>query len=69
MIRTLRISNHHLEKVFFETIVKIKLQGAPEGVLDRCAFVRVGTNRVPLTGAIKAEIMKHVSAYGTGELK
>ena len=43
------------------------MQGAPEGILDRCTFVRVGTNKVPMTPAIKTEIMKHVRYYGTGE--
>jgi len=43
------------------------LQGAPEGVLDRCQYVRVGTGRVPLTSNIKAAIMKEVRQYGTGE--
>ncbi|XP_074643424.1 calcium-transporting ATPase sarcoplasmic/endoplasmic reticulum type-like isoform X2 [Tubulanus polymorphus] len=45
---------------------KMFCKGAPEGIIDRCAFVRVGPNKVPMTAAIKAEIMKHVSAYGTG---
>jgi Ca2+ transporting ATPase len=42
------------------------VKGAPEGVLDRCTFVRVGANKVPMTPALKAEIMKHVKFYGTG---
>jgi len=42
------------------------LQGAPEGLLDRCQFVRVGTQKIPITAAIKAEIAKHVKLYGTG---
>jgi len=45
------------------------LQGAPEGVIDRCQFVRIGTQKVPMTPAIKAEIIKHVKFYGTGEAK
>jgi len=45
---------------------KIFVKGAPEGVLDRCSFVRVGTQKVPMTPAIKAEIMRIVSSYGTG---
>jgi Ca2+ transporting ATPase len=45
---------------------KLFVKGAPEGVLDRCAFVRVGTQKVQMTPAIKAEIMKHVKYYGTG---
>lgn len=42
-------------------------QGAPEGVIDRCAFVRIGTEKVPMTPALKAEINKHVKFYGTGK--
>jgi len=42
------------------------VQGAPESVLDRCQYVRVGTGRVPMTTNIKAEIMKEVRHYGTG---
>lgn len=42
------------------------LQGAPEGVIDRCAYVRVGTTRVPLTSAIKEKIMAVIRDWGTG---
>ncbi len=42
------------------------VKGAPEGVLDRCTFVRVGSKKVPMTPQLKAEIVKHVSNYGTG---
>lgn len=45
---------------------KMFVKGAPEGVLDRCTHVRVGTTKVPMTPAIKAEIMKNVKYYGTG---
>nr|UYL70873.1 Atp2a [Platynereis dumerilii] len=45
---------------------KMFVKGAPEGVLDRCTFVRVGTQKVPMTPALKAEIMKHCKFYGTG---
>lgn len=41
-------------------------QGAPEGVIDRCAYVRVGTTRVPLTSAIKEKIMAVIREWGTG---
>lgn len=47
--------------------VMLCLQGAPEGLLDRCTHVRVGGNKVPMSPAIKNEIMKHVRAYGTGK--
>lgn len=41
-------------------------QGAPEGVIDRCAYVRVGTTRVPLTNAIKEKILTVIRDWGTG---
>lgn len=42
-------------------------QGAPEGILDRCNFVRVnGTDRQPLTPEIKQQILEVVKRYGTG---
>ena len=47
--------------------IVIYLKGAPEGVLDRCNFVRVGTEKVAMTPQLKAEIIKHVKYYGTGE--
>jgi len=42
------------------------VKGAPEGVLDRCTHVRVGTQKLPMTPAVKAEILKHCRFYGTG---
>jgi Ca2+ transporting ATPase len=45
---------------------KMFVKGAPESVLDRCQFVRVGNQRVPMTPSIKNEIMKEVKHYGTG---
>ncbi|XP_050410087.1 sarcoplasmic/endoplasmic reticulum calcium ATPase 1 isoform X2 [Patella vulgata] len=41
-------------------------KGAPEGMLDRCTHVRIGNNKVPMSPAIKAEIIKQVKIYGTG---
>ncbi|XP_035826972.1 calcium-transporting ATPase sarcoplasmic/endoplasmic reticulum type [Aplysia californica] len=41
-------------------------KGAPEGLLDRCTHVRVGQNKVPMSPAIKNEIIKHTKSYGTG---
>ncbi|KAL0193391.1 hypothetical protein M9458_011687, partial [Cirrhinus mrigala] len=40
--------------------------GAPEGVIDRCQFVRVGKERVPLTMAVKEELMSTIRDWGTG---
>ncbi|XP_063588990.1 calcium-transporting ATPase sarcoplasmic/endoplasmic reticulum type-like [Penaeus indicus] len=45
---------------------KMFCKGAPEGVLDRCAFVRVGTQKVPLTAAAKDKIMSVIRQYGSG---
>jgi len=48
--------------------INTDLQGAPEGVLDRCQFVRLGTEKVPMSPALKAEINKQCKFYGTGTL-
>ncbi|TRY59844.1 hypothetical protein DNTS_035265 [Danionella cerebrum] len=45
---------------------KMFIKGAPEGVIDRCAYVRVGTTRVPLTGPVKDKIMAVIKEWGTG---
>jgi len=45
---------------------KIFVKGAPEGVLDRCTYVRIGTEKVPMTPAMKQTILETAVAYGTG---
>ncbi|XP_030214788.1 sarcoplasmic/endoplasmic reticulum calcium ATPase 2 isoform X1 [Gadus morhua] len=45
---------------------KMFVKGAPEGVIDRCTHVRVGTNKVPLTPAIKEKVLATIRDYGTG---
>ncbi|CAF1120236.1 unnamed protein product, partial [Didymodactylos carnosus] len=45
---------------------KMFVKGAPESVIERCTHVRAGTNTLPMTPAIKQEIMKLVKLYGTG---
>ncbi|MEQ2287033.1 Sarcoplasmic/endoplasmic reticulum calcium ATPase 1 [Ameca splendens] len=45
---------------------KMFVKGAPEGVIERCTYVRVGTTRVPLTNAIKDKIMGVIRDWGTG---
>ena len=43
-------------------------QGAPEGILDRCSFVRVnGQEKIAMTPEIKAQILQVVKKYGTGK--
>ena len=44
----------------------VNIQGAPEGIVDRCNFVRVGQEKLPLTPEVKAQIMKLIGEYGTG---
>ncbi|XP_009299855.1 sarcoplasmic/endoplasmic reticulum calcium ATPase 3 isoform X2 [Danio rerio] len=45
---------------------KMFVKGAPEGVIDRCQFVRVGKERFPLTMAVKEELMSTIRDWGTG---
>jgi len=45
---------------------KMFIKGAPEGVLDRCTHVRVGSNKVPMTKAIMSKILELTKLYGTG---
>jgi len=45
---------------------KMFVKGAPEGVLDRCTHVRVGTQKVPITNAMKARILDLTRQYGVG---
>ncbi|XP_017339510.1 ATPase sarcoplasmic/endoplasmic reticulum Ca2+ transporting 1, like isoform X1 [Ictalurus punctatus] len=45
---------------------KMFVKGAPEGVIDRCTYVRVGSTRVPLTAPIKEKIMTIIKEWGTG---
>ncbi|KAG8430359.1 hypothetical protein GDO86_017929 [Hymenochirus boettgeri] len=45
---------------------KMFVKGAPEGVIDRCNYVRVGTTRVPLTPPIKDKILTVIKEWGTG---
>jgi P-type Ca2+ transporter type 2A len=45
---------------------KMFVKGAPEGIIDRCDYIRVGTHREPMTAEVKEEIMRLVGVYGTG---
>ncbi|XP_032396217.1 sarcoplasmic/endoplasmic reticulum calcium ATPase 2 [Etheostoma spectabile] len=40
--------------------------GAPEGVIDRCTHIRVGSNKVPMTPGIKEKILSVIREYGSG---
>jgi len=45
---------------------KMFCKGAPEGVLERCTHARVGTEKVELTAAMRATILKTTADYGCG---
>nr|NVI70742.1 calcium ATPase at 60A [Cucujiformia] len=45
---------------------KLFVKGAPEGVLDRCTHARVGSQKVPLTTALKNRILDTTKSYGVG---
>merc|ERR1712073_215362 len=45
---------------------KMFVKGAPEGVLDRCTYVRIGAEKVPMTEKMREKIMARAVEYGTG---
>ncbi|XP_064424252.1 sarcoplasmic/endoplasmic reticulum calcium ATPase 2 isoform X1 [Latimeria chalumnae] len=45
---------------------KMFLKGAPEGLIDRCTYVRIESTRIPLSAAIKQKIMGVIRAWGSG---
>lgn len=48
------------------TLVPFVSKGAPESVIERCNYVRVGTTRVPLTLSTKEKILSKIREWGTG---
>ena len=42
------------------------IKGAPEGVLERCAFVRVNGEKLPMTAEARNQILAKIGEYGTG---
>uniref|UniRef100_A0A3B3CSE7 Calcium-transporting ATPase n=1 Tax=Oryzias melastigma TaxID=30732 RepID=A0A3B3CSE7_ORYME len=48
------------------SVGKMFVKGAPEGVIDRCTHIRVGSTKMPMTPAIKDKIMSVIREYGTG---
>merc|ERR1712110_895294 len=45
---------------------KLFVKGAPEGVLDRCTYVRIGTEKDPMAPKMRDSIMAKAIEYGTG---
>ena len=46
---------------------KLFVKGAPESILERCTYVRIGKDTVELTADMRNEIIALVTAYGTGK--
>ncbi|MGH0176442.1 UNVERIFIED_CONTAM: hypothetical protein FKN15_072745 [Acipenser sinensis] len=40
--------------------------GAPEGVLERCRFVRIGTQRMPLSAGVREQVSAVIREWGGG---
>nr|XP_060612958.1 sarcoplasmic/endoplasmic reticulum calcium ATPase 3 [Anolis sagrei ordinatus] len=45
---------------------KLFVKGAPESVIERCNYVRVGTTRAPLTLSAKETILSKIREWGSG---
>ena len=46
---------------------KIFVKGAPESIIERCNFVRIGKDTVPMTKQLREGILQQVNIYGTGK--
>ncbi|KAF6734130.1 Sarcoplasmic/endoplasmic reticulum calcium ATPase 3 [Oryzias melastigma] len=45
---------------------KMFVKGAPESVMERCQYIRVGTGKVALTPAVREQLMCKIREWGTG---
>ncbi|KAB0394867.1 hypothetical protein E2I00_008102, partial [Balaenoptera physalus] len=45
---------------------KMFVKGAPEGIVERCNYLRVGTTRVPMTGPVKETILSVIKEWSGG---
>ncbi|XP_056412371.1 sarcoplasmic/endoplasmic reticulum calcium ATPase 3 isoform X2 [Hyla sarda] len=45
---------------------KMFIKGAPESVIERCNYVRVGSTKLPLTPSAREKIMSKIRDWGTG---
>lgn len=46
---------------------KLFVKGAPESILERCSYVRIGKETHPLTDDVRQAILTQVTTYGTGK--
>uniref|UniRef100_A0A8C4SI82 Calcium-transporting ATPase n=1 Tax=Erpetoichthys calabaricus TaxID=27687 RepID=A0A8C4SI82_ERPCA len=45
---------------------KMFVKGAPESILERCSYVRVGSQRVPLTAGLRDRVTTVIREWGSG---
>uniref|UniRef100_A0A4W6EI51 Calcium-transporting ATPase n=1 Tax=Lates calcarifer TaxID=8187 RepID=A0A4W6EI51_LATCA len=45
---------------------KMFIKGAPESVIERCQYLRVGTGKVTLTPALRDQLLSKIRDWGTG---
>uniref|UniRef100_A0A8C9XIB9 Calcium-transporting ATPase n=1 Tax=Sander lucioperca TaxID=283035 RepID=A0A8C9XIB9_SANLU len=45
---------------------KMFVKGAPESVIERCQYLRVGTGKVALTPALRDQLLSKIRDWGTG---
>uniref|UniRef100_A0A3Q3W6L4 Calcium-transporting ATPase n=1 Tax=Mola mola TaxID=94237 RepID=A0A3Q3W6L4_MOLML len=45
---------------------KMFVKGAPESVMERCQYLRVGTEKVTLTPGLRDQLMSKIREWGTG---
>ncbi|KAJ3588921.1 hypothetical protein NHX12_009774 [Muraenolepis orangiensis] len=45
---------------------KMFIKGAPESVIERCQYLRVGTGKVLLTAALREQLLNKIREWGTG---
>ncbi|KAG8452012.1 hypothetical protein GDO86_003987 [Hymenochirus boettgeri] len=48
------------------TTCKMFVKGAPESVIERCNYVRVGSAKLPLTPSAREKILSKIRDWGTG---
>lgn len=52
--------------IFSRVTYNLSPQGAPESVIERCQYLRVGTGKVTLTPALRDQLLSKIRDWGTG---
>uniref|UniRef100_A0A8C9UYC0 Calcium-transporting ATPase n=1 Tax=Scleropages formosus TaxID=113540 RepID=A0A8C9UYC0_SCLFO len=48
------------------SVSKMFVKGAPESVMERCQYLRVGASKVALTPSLREQLMSKIKEWGTG---